>query len=190
MAVNKLVKTSGYTLNQNDSWYGVISMKRALKSISTGPKYKKGSTWSEQLLDKEEPIATHVHWALRHCEQNPQKLQRQLSNIVNHYRNVHSDCHATSRCKLDHNYESSRVVITNPKAEMLLKTAIENLIIYKSPQDYILARDTSYVENFNNVMNIFQDKRISFNDMQYNMREQLAVIHWIENVDREFTLVW
>ena len=80
MAVNKFVKTSGYTLNQNDSWHGVKSMKKALKSISSGPKYKEGSTWSEQLLDKEEPVATHVHWALRNCEQNPQKLQSQLSN--------------------------------------------------------------------------------------------------------------
>ena len=61
--------------------------------------------------------------------------------------------------------------------------------MYKSPQDYVLARDTSYVESFNNVMNIFQDKRISFSDMQYNI-SQLAVIHWNENVDREFTSIW
>ena len=91
MVVNKLVKASGYTLNPNDSWHGVKSMKKDLKSISTRPRYKEGSIWSEQLLDKEEPVATHVHWALRHCEQNLQKLQNQLSNIVNHYRNVHSD---------------------------------------------------------------------------------------------------
>ena len=30
-----------------------------------------------------------------------------------------------------------------------------------------LARDTSYVESFNNVMNIFQDKRIAFSNAQY-----------------------
>ena len=39
-------------------------------------------------------------------------------------------------------------------------------------------------------MNIFQDKRISFSDTQYNMRAQLAVIHWNENVDRVYTSVW
>ena len=131
-----------------------------------------------------------MHWALRNCEQNPQKLQSQLSNTVNHYKNEHSNCHPTSRCKIDPNYEPSRVVITNPKAEKLLQTTIENSVMYKSPQDYVLARDTSYVESFNNVMNNFQDKRISFSDMQYNMRSQLAVIHWNENVDREFTSVW
>ena len=33
MAVNKFVKISGYTLNQNDLWHGEKSMKKALKSI-------------------------------------------------------------------------------------------------------------------------------------------------------------
>ena len=131
-----------------------------------------------------------MHWALRNCEQNPQTLQGQLSNVVNHYKNEHSDCYPTSRCKLDPNYEPSRLVITNPKAEKMLKITIENSVIYKSLQDYILARDTSYVESFNNVINIFQDKRISFSDMQYNMRAKLPVIHWNENVDREYTSVW
>ena len=164
--------------------------EKALKSISSRPKYKEGSTWSEQLLDKEEPVATHMHWALRNCEQNPQKLQSQLSNTVNHYKNEHSNCHPTSRCKIDPNYEPSCVVITNPKAETLLQMTIEKSVMYKSPQDYVLARDTSYVVSFNNMMNIFQDKRISFSDMQYNMRSQLAVIHWNENVNREYTSVW
>ena len=117
MAVNKFVKTSGYTLNQNDSWHGVRSMKKAIKSISSGPKYKEGKTLFEQLYDKEEPVATHVHWALRNCDQNPQTLQSQLSKVVNHYKNELSDCHSTSRCKLDPNYEPFRHVITNPKAE-------------------------------------------------------------------------
>ena len=41
-----------------------------------------------------------------------------------------------------------------------------------------------FAESFNIVMNIFQDKRISFSDMQYNIRAQLAIILWNENVDR------
>ncbi|KAH3865004.1 hypothetical protein DPMN_028038, partial [Dreissena polymorpha] len=39
-------------------------------------------------------------------------------------------------------------------------------------------------------MNIFQDKRIAFSDIQYNMKSQIAVLHWNENVDREFTSIW
>ena len=54
----------------------------------------------------------------------------------------------------------------------------------------MLARDTSYVESFNNTMNMFQDKRIAFSDANYNARASLAVCHWNENVDRDFTSVW
>jgi hypothetical protein len=50
---------------------------------------------------------------------------------------------------------------------------------------YALAKDTFYVESFNNVINIFQDKRISFSDEQYKFRSNLAVLHWNENVDRK-----
>ena len=63
-------------------------------------------------------------------------------------------------------YEPLRQVITNPKAEKMLECVINNSVIFKSPDDFVLERDTSYVESFNNVMNIFQDKRISFTDQQ------------------------
>ena len=79
-------------------------------------------------------------------------------------KNGHSSCHATTRCKKYPHYEPSRQFITNPKAEKMLECAINNSAVFKSPDDFVLARDTSYVESFNNVMNIFQDKRISFTD--------------------------
>lgn len=72
----------------------------------------------------------------------------------------------------------------------MLEIAIKSLTIYKYPQDYIHAKDTFYVESFNNVVNIFQDKRICFGDDQYKLRSNLAVCHWNENVDRGFTSVW
>ena len=70
------------------------------------------------------------------------------------------------------------------------KSIIETSVIYKYPEDFVLARDSSYVESFNNVMNIFQDKRISFSDLQYSMRSQLAVLHWNESVNRPYTSIW
>ena len=91
---------------------------------------------------------------------------------------------------MDPNYEPSRIVITNPKAEKSLENVIESSVIFKCPEDFVLARDSYYVESFNNVMNIFQDKRINFSDQQYRMRSQLAVLHWNENVDREYTSIW
>ena len=150
MSVNKMVKNANFTLNQNDSWYGVKSIKKALKSISSGPKYKEEQTWFEQLSDKEEPIATHFHWAIRNCVGDPAVLKSRLSNISSHYRNEHSACALSSRCKKDPNYEPSRIVLTNPKADKLLRNAIEDSVILKSPADYVLARDMSYVDSFNN----------------------------------------
>lgn len=190
LSINKLVKRNAFTVNQNDSWHGVKSVKKAMQAVASGPKYKENKTWSEQLYDKVEPVATHFHWAIRNCQQDPQVLKKLLLNVTQHYKNEHSNCHQTSRCKLDKNYEPSRIVITNPKAEKMLQNVIEQSVIYKSPEDYVLAKDTSYVESFNNVMNIFQDKRICFSDLQYNLRSQLAVLHWNENVDRGHTSMW
>jgi hypothetical protein len=55
----------------------------------------------------------------------------------------------------------------------------------------VIHTDTNYeisqhVKN-KSLMNIYQDKRIAFGDMQYNARSNLAVLPWNENVDREFT---
>jgi hypothetical protein len=40
--------------------------------------------------------------------------------------------------------------------------AILSSNIYKHPEDYIYGRDTFYVESFNNVINVYQNKRIAF----------------------------
>ena len=189
LSINKLAKSRPMTTNQNDCWHGVKSLKKALKVVSSGPKYKEGKTWFDQLYDKAEPIATHIHWAMRNCQNDPERLRNLLSNIVKHYRDEHSDCPDSSRCKEDSKYEPSRMVITNPKAEKCLEKVIQASVIYKHPEDFVLARDSSYVESFNNVMNIFQDKRICFSNRQYNMRSQLAVLHWNENVDRQYTSI-
>ena len=127
MSVNKMVKCSQFKVNQNDSWHGVKSIKKEMKSISSGPKYKEGQTWFMQLSDKEETTAAHFHWAIRNCDGDPALLQSRLFNISFHYRNELSACASSSRCKQDSNYEPSRIVVTNPKAnslEMLLKAQL------------------------------------------------------------------
>lgn len=189
LSINKFVKDTRETTNQNDLWHAVKSLKKSINNISAGTKKSEGWTWSEQLIDKTEPIATHVHWAIRHYEEDPVKLREYMDNIIPHYENNHSKCHPASRCKMDPNYEPSRIVLTSKHAKKLLDKTIKECVIYKYPQDYVLGKDTFYVESFNNVMNIFQDKRISFGDDQYRFRSNLAVCHWNENVDREFTSV-
>ena len=81
MSVNKLVKSRAMTVNQNDRWHGVKSLKRSMQAISAGPKYKEGKFWFDQLSDKVQPVATHFHWAIRNCQNDPQRLRKLLSNI-------------------------------------------------------------------------------------------------------------
>ena len=189
LSINKLVNGKPITQNQNDTWHGTKSAKKAFEAISKGPRYKEGTTWFEELHDKVEPMATHCHWAIKTCEGDPDKLKSSLLNAVDHYKNIHDNCSEDSRCKTDDNYEPSRVVITNPKSEKALRLAIQSCALYKSSSDYVLGRDTSYVESFNNVMNVYTDKRIAFSDKEYNARANLAVLHWNENVDRDYTSI-
>jgi hypothetical protein len=77
-----------------------------------------------------EPIATHINWAIRNCNENPQQLKEYLENIVEHYSNNHTKCHPTPRSKTDKNYEPSRIVITSSKAKKLLDSVIRRSIIY------------------------------------------------------------
>ncbi|KAJ8322416.1 hypothetical protein KUTeg_000025 [Tegillarca granosa] len=189
LSINKFIKDTRFTQNQNDLWHAVKQVKKALTNISSGAKIYEGVKWSSQIVDKIEPIATHIYWAVHNCEEKPEKLRFYLDNITEHYKNNHSQCHESSRCKQDSNYEPSRELI-GAKAEKLLKSVIEKSTIYKYPQDYVLGKNTAYVESFNNVMNIFQDKRVAFGDEQYRFREQLACCHWNENVDRKYTSVW
>ncbi len=40
------------------------------------------------------------------------------------------------------------------------------------------------------MLNIYHDKRIAFGNEHYKMHTNLAILHWNENADREFTSVW
>ncbi|KAK3100338.1 hypothetical protein FSP39_018337 [Pinctada imbricata] len=191
MAINKLVKQSknGLTTNQNDTWHAVKSVKKAMATVSSGPMYLKERKWSEELHDKVESVATHFHWSIRNSEGDASRLTANLDNIVEHYKGNHKECHSTSRCRTDPNYESKRVIIQSPVAEKLLNSVIKNSIIYKNPNDFRLGRDTFFVESFNNTLNIYEDKRIAFGTEQYKTRSYLGTCHWNENVGREITSI-
>ena len=113
-----------------------------------------------------------------------------MNNTVKHYQNIHTDCDPDSRCKKDSNYEPSKLIIQDAKAIALYEKAIQSTVIYSNPQDYIFAMDTYYVESFNNVLNMFHDKRIAFQNEEYTGRSELAVCHWSENVNRDYTSTW
>jgi hypothetical protein len=187
-SVNKFIRDERpNTLNQNDTWHAAKSVEKAISAVGKGPKRQHGKTWHEEICDKIHSVRVHVQHAIRNCDNNPQFLRDKMDNVVEHYKNNHVNCSEESRCRNDPNYEPSKQLIRDPKAEDLLRTAIKKSVVYKSPEDFVYAMDTFYVESFNNVLNIFLDKRIHFGDESYKMRTCLAICHWNENVDRDAT---
>lgn len=190
-SVNKYIREERPdTVNQNDTWHAAKSVQKAISAVGKGPKKQHGKTWHEEIADKINSVRVHVQHAIRNCNNDTQILREKLDNVVAHYKNSHGNCSDESRCKQDPNYEPSKLLIRNPKAEDLLRTAIQNTVVYKSPADFVHAMDTFYVESFNNVLNIFLDKRIHFGEKAYNMRTSLAICHWNENVDRQATSIY
>ena len=141
-------------------------------------------------MDKVSPVANYAHYAARKSKGDPEKLQAMLLNAVQHYKRNHEDCDPESRCKTDENYELTKKPITDSVAEALLVKTIKGSTLYKNAVDFCHGKDTHYVESYNNVLNIFTDKRISFSSEAYEIRVKLATLHWNENVDRSFTSEW
>lgn len=81
-------------------------------------------------------------------------------------------------------------MIQDVKAVELLTDAIHHTVIYRNPELYVHALDTFYVESYNSTMNIWLDKRITYQDEQYEMRSNWTTLHWNENVDRPYTSIW
>lgn len=95
-----------------------------------------------------------------------------------------------SRCRTDNNYEPSRIVITNTIAEELLKSVIIKSTKYTGAADFVLGTGASHIESVNNAMNMYHDQRIYYSDLVYQIRSQIAVLHWNENVGRPYTSIW
>lgn len=188
-SVNSLLREKQIK-NQNDLWHAVKNTKKTVQKVTTGAKKRHGQTWHFELADKMEGISNHIHYAARRSKGDDNALKQSMDTIVPHYKGQHGKCHPESRCVTDKNYEASKIVITDKKAEILLTNALHSTIIYKHPEDFALGKDTHYVESFNNVLNIFQDKRINFSSKEYQKRAKLAVLHWNENVDRGYTSEW
>ena len=185
-SVTKFIKNERPgTENNNDTWHVTKGITKELKKITSGPKRDKNKTWHPELSDKAGAIRTHAYWAMKNCEGSADKLVGYLDNIPNHYKGIHDGCHVDSRCRSGPHYKSTKCRITDPVAEQLLVRSIKKLALYKRPHDYIHCLSTHYVESFNNMLLIHQDKRIVFGDKEYRRRTMMAVMEWNENVDRE-----
>ena len=187
-SVNRLIYTEREdTTSTNDNWHSTKNVAKELKCIRSGLKYKEDITWHHQLGDKASSIKTHIYWAMKNCCENPEKLRGNILNIISLYKDDHTKCHETSRCRTDVNYEISKKKLDDPKAEHILDRALTRLQVYRNAEDYIYCMDTFYVESFNNGVLQYHDKQITFSDSTYLFRIQLGIIDWNENVGRPAT---
>ncbi|XP_019633189.1 PREDICTED: uncharacterized protein LOC109476627 [Branchiostoma belcheri] len=175
------------TTNSNDTWHATKAIARKFKRVSSGPVRSRGVSWHPQLADKGAPLKTHFYWCMARCGGDEQVLRDMLLNIVQHYQNRHDNCHPESRCRADPNYRPTKLLLTEQRAVELLTNFVRSQDIYKSAKDYVLCKDTLYVESFNNSCLQYVDKRIVFGDLNYGLRMGLAVLDWNEHVDREAT---
>ncbi|CAH1242323.1 Hypp6578 [Branchiostoma lanceolatum] len=194
-SINKLVvdrAARGHrTVNGNDTWHATKGIARAMKGITTGPKYKEGVSWHPELTDKAASVKTHVYWAMKNCALDAGRLRGYIDNTINHYKGDHTGCHHTSTCQVEgDDYRPRKVPIEDPKAEKLLRDFLRGTVVYKNAENYVHAKDTHYVESFNNALLIYHDKRICFGKESYLLRINLAILDWNENVDRDHTSEW
>ncbi|XP_077862653.1 LOW QUALITY PROTEIN: uncharacterized protein LOC144344647 [Saccoglossus kowalevskii] len=199
MSVNKFLGDERQdTINANDTWHVTKQIGKQVKSITTGAQSRHGKTWHTELSDKGASIKTHFYWSMKSAKkfmgsentnmdtrsEACQALRTSLDNIVNHYQNNHADCSLASRCRRQADYEPSFRVMRNQVAINLLSKFIKNTIIYKQADSYVECKDTHYVESYNNVCLLYQDKPVVFGNETYKLRSDLTCLDWNENVDR------
>lgn len=189
-SVNKYLKTEQPNVrNANDTWHLTKGINKEIKHICSGPKKNHGKTWHTQLSDKAASIKTHCYYAIKRCKGSADNIRASLDNIVYHYQDIHDNCHPESACRSEEDYSPSKILLTDEVARNMLTSAIKKLKIYKKTEDYVLCRDTHYVESFNNALLIYHDKRIVFSAMEYKRRTLLASLDWNEHIDREPTSI-
>lgn len=186
MSVNKFVKTRGVR-NVNERWHVAKSVTVGVRKLGQGTKKSLGKTWHPELTDKPSAVRDHVYWCIDHCDGDKDRLRQLLDVCVLHFQNNHQNCDISSSCKRQ-GYIPSLCVLTSEAAILLLTNFIHKHVVYKNAEDFVLARDTYYVESFNNVCLIYLQKRVHFRRrLHYELRMDLAVLDWNEHVDREST---
>ncbi|XP_064383612.1 uncharacterized protein LOC135332186 isoform X1 [Halichondria panicea] len=184
--VAKYVTHTLNLINSYDTWHGTKNVARELKKITEGRVRDRNITWFPELSDKRRSIKIHLYWAMKNCGEDPNILQQMALNIPNHYKGDHSNCHASSPCRMAP-YIPSRAQITNKKAEEELLRCIKATYVFKNADAFCRCRDTFWVESFNHQLLIYLSKRIHYSDETFLMRMNLAVLDWNENVNRAHT---
>jgi hypothetical protein len=173
-------------VNSYDTWHGTKNVWKQMLKITQGRVRDRGVTWFPELVDKRKSIKTHLYWAMKNCQRSADCLRRLVDNIPAHYEGDHSCCHTSSSCHMPH-YAPSKVQLSNPRTIQKLSETLRATYIYRNAQEFCRCRDTYSVESFNHMMLMYVSKRIHFSTRTFNMRMQLAVLDWNENVHRAYT---
>lgn len=113
------------------------------------------------------------------------EMQKKVGLLSCQTKGDHTNCYQDSRCQED-GYVCSKKLVVSKKAIAAYRKAVEGTTIFKNAEDYVLCRDTFWIESLHLVMLIYAAKRIHFGRADtYEMRIQLAVLDWNENVQRE-----
>lgn len=171
--------------NSYDSWHGGKGVKKAIQKVASGLVRDAEKSWFAELSDKVKCTKTHIYYGMKNCNGDADVLRNYITNIVDHYQGNHTKCHQDSRCKED-GYVCSKKPLVSEKAIAAYRKAVEGTTVFKNAEDYVLCRDTYWIESLHLVMLIYTPKRIHFSRADtYEMRIQLAILDWNENVLRE-----
>lgn len=118
-------------------------------TVSSGPKYFLDETYIVKTVRGHGRISRIRNW-----KQNSEKLNDLCSMSWKITKNNHTKYHSDSRCKKDLNYVIKRKILNTPITYKNLPCVILKSAILKSPDHFVLARDTWYVERLNNTMGI------------------------------------
>jgi hypothetical protein len=188
-SVSKVLREQAPDICDNkDTWHATKGIARNIRKLTSGTKANKFKTWHPELSDKAASIKTHIYWAMKECGGDADKLRSDILNLVFHYKGIHDSCHKGARCQVDgKDYEPSKTLLQDPKAELMLTNFLKSCKVYKEAENYKNCKNTHYVESFNNSALQYVDKRIAFGEASYKLRINLSIMDWNEHVGRPVT---
>ena len=158
-------------------WHVIKHFTAAMNDIAAGAKKTHGQKWHWQIHDKPDALKKHAYWAVK-SSKSPEELQSKLLNAVDHFSAEHKNCASYSRCRSDPKYEPSHTIITERAAQEMFRDAIRKTALYKEANYYYKGLTSSFAETFNNVLNVYTDKRIFMSERCYSIGTYMAIIHW------------
>jgi hypothetical protein len=61
--------------------HGTKHLTKQVKTVSSGPTYKEGSTWHQE---KAASVITNAYWAMKNCDGKEENLKTSILNIAEH----------------------------------------------------------------------------------------------------------